>query len=345
MAKNIQLLDATLRDGGQGLEDLFKSGFSDKIFTEEVKHRTIDLLGSSNVDIIEIGTMGPSADDKSKFAIYQNVEDLSKYLPEKRNPNALYAGLYIGPDTAVNDIPEWNPTLVEGVRVILRYSELKKSLEYCAALSAKGYKVFVQPMLTMRYTDDELDMLINAANNMGAYACYFVDSYGYMQPSDIKRLFDYFDERLSKDICIGFHAHNNMNLAFSNVRYLLDIETERNIIIDSCATGMGQGAGNLQTELVVPYLNGNFGKNYDYDFILDICETLDNEMIPDDLWGYSVARLLPAVYKTAYKYGLMMRNKYHLTFRQMNKVLREMPDENRMRFTPQDLEMILDDLK
>ena len=345
MKKNIYLLDATLRDGGQGLEDLHKNGFSDKIFTEEVKHSTIGSLGNSNVDIIEIGTMGPSADDKSKFAIYQNVEELSKYLPEKRNPNALYAGLYIGPDTDVNEIPDWDPSLVEGIRVILRYSELQKSLDYCAALSAKGYKVFVQPMLTMRYTDAELDMVIQAANKMKAYACYFVDSYGYMQPQDVKRLFDYYDARLDKDIKIGFHAHNNMNLAFSNVQYFLNIDSDRNVIIDSCATGMGQGAGNLQTELIIPYLNENYGKNYDYDSVLDICEVLDNEMIPDDLWGYSVARLLPAVYKTAYKYGLMMRNKYHLSFRQMNKILREMPDANRMRFTPQDLESILENNK
>lgn len=345
MKKNIYLLDATLRDGGQGLEDLHKNGFSDKIFTEEVKHSTIGSLGNSNVDIIEIGTMGPSADDKSKFAIYQNVEELSKYLPEKRNPNALYAGLYIGPDTDVNEIPDWDPSLVEGIRVILRYSELQKSLDYCAALSAKGYKVFVQPMLTMRYTDAELDMVIKAANKMKAYACYFVDSYGYMQPQDVKRLFDYYDARLDKDIKIGFHAHNNMNLAFSNVQYFLNIDSDRNVIIDSCATGMGQGAGNLQTELIIPYLNENYGKNYDYDSVLDICEVLDNEMIPDDLWGYSVARLLPAVYKTAYKYGLMMRNKYHLSFRQMNKILREMPDANRMRFTPQDLESILENNK
>ena len=345
MKKNIYLLDATLRDGGQGLEDLHKNGFSDKIFTEEVKHSTIGSLGNSNVDIIEIGTMGPSADDKSKFAIYQNVEELSKYLPEKRNPNALYAGLYIGPDTDVNEIPDWDPSLVEGIRVILRYSELQKSLDYCAALSAKGYKVFVQPMLTMRYTDAELDMVIKAANKMKAYACYFVDSYGYMQPQDVKRLFDYYDARLDKDIKIGFHAHNNMNLAFSNVQYFLNIDSDRNVIIDSCATGMGQGAGNLQTELIIPYLNENYGKNYDYDSVLDICDVLDNEMIPDDLWGYSVARLLPAVYKTAYKYGLMMRNKYHLSFRQMNKILREMPDANRMRFTPQDLESILENNK
>ena len=345
MNKNIYLLDATLRDGGQGLEDLHKNGFSDKIFSEEVKHSTIESLGNSNVDIIEIGTMGPSVDDKSKFAIYQNVEELSKYLPKKRNPNALYAGLYIGPDTDVNEIPDWNPSLVEGIRVILRYSELQKSLDYCAALSAKGYKVFVQPMLTMRYTDAELDMVIQAANKMKAYACYFVDSYGYMQPLDVKRLFDYYDTRLDKDIKIGFHAHNNMNLAFSNVQYFLNIDSDRDVIIDSCATGMGQGAGNLQTELIIPYLNENYGKNYDYDSVLDICDVLDNEMIPDDLWGYSVARLLPAVYKTAYKYGLMMRNKYHLSFRQMNKILREMPDANRMRFTPQDLESILENNK
>ena len=345
MKKNIYLLDATPRDGGQGLEDLHKNGFSAKIFSEEIKHSTIESLGNSNVDIIEIGTMGPSADNKSKFAIYQNVEELSCYLPEKRNPNALYAGLYIGPDTDVNEIPDWNPSLVEGIRVILRYSELQKSLDYCAALSAKGYKVFVQPMLTMRYTDAELDMVIQAANKMKAYACYFVDSYGYMQPQDVKRLFDYYDARLNTDIKIGFHAHNNMNLAFSNVQYFLNIDSERDVIIDSCATGMGQGAGNLQTELIIPYLNEKYGKNYDYDPVLDICDVLDNEMIPDDLWGYSVARLLPAVYKTAYKYGLMMRNKYHLSFRQMNKILREMPDANRMRFTPQDLESILENNK
>lgn len=345
MGKNIYLLDATLRDGGQGLEDLHKNGFSDKIFTEEIKHSTIDSLGKSDVDIIEIGTMGPSADDKSMFAIYQNVEELSKYLPKNRNPKALYAGLYIGPDTDVNEIPDWNPSLVEGIRVILRYSELQKSLDYCAALSAKGYKVFVQPMLTMRYTNAELDMVIQAANEMKAYACYFVDSYGYMQPKDVKRLFDYYDARLNKEIKIGFHAHNNMNLAFSNVQYFLGLNSDRDVIIDSCATGMGQGAGNLQTELILPYLNQNFGKSYDYDSVLDICDVLDKEMIPNDLWGYSVARLLPAVYKTAYKYGLMMRNKYHLPFRQMNKILREMPNENRMRFTPQDLERILENNK
>ena len=42
MVRKIQLLDATLRDGGQGLEDLHKNGFSDKIFSEELKHNIIE---------------------------------------------------------------------------------------------------------------------------------------------------------------------------------------------------------------------------------------------------------------------------------------------------------------
>lgn len=341
MDKRVKLLDATLRDGGQGLDDLYNNNFSDKFFTEENKQKIINLLGQSNVDVIELGAMGQSDDDKSKFAIYQNIEELSKYLPVERDANKMYVGLYIGPDTDIDKVPDWNTSLVKGIRVILRYSELRKSLDYCSALAKKGYDIFVQPMLTMRYSDDELDLVLGMANDMGAYACYFVDSYGYMKPKDIQRIYEYYDARLNDDICIGFHAHNNMNLAYSNVISFLNIDTERELLIDSCATGMGQGAGNLQTELIIPYLNEHLCKNYKYDPILEICDILDQEMIPANLWGYSVTCLLPAIYKTAYKYALVMRNKYHLSFKQMNQILRDMPDDMRNRFTKDCLEKLI----
>lgn len=327
------------------MDDLSNNGLSEKFFSEEIKHSIISLLEQSDIDIIELGAMGPSIDNKSRFAIYQNIEELSQYIPSQRNPKTLYIGLYIGPDTDVDKIPEWNSELVKGVRVILRYSELRKSLDYCAALSKKGYQVFVQPMLTMRYSDEELDLVLGMANDMGAYACYFVDSYGYMQHKDIQRLFSYYDERLDKTIRIGFHAHNNMNLAYSNVISFLNIDTDRHLLIDACAIGMGQGAGNLQTELIVPYLNEHYGKFYNYEMILDICDILDNEMIPPNLWGYSVTRLLPAIYKTAYKYSIMMRNKYHLSFKDMSRILRVMPDNMRHRYTKENLEYLMQTIR
>ena len=98
----------------------------------------------------------------------------------------------------------------------------------------------------------------------------------------------------------------------------------------------------MQTELLIPYMNENFGKHYNYESVLEVCDYLDREMIPASLWGYSVTRLLPAVYKTAYKYALMMRNKYHLSFKEMNKILRYMPDDMRNRYTKENLESLID---
>lgn len=341
MNRYVQILDATLRDGGQCLEDLYSNGFSDKIFSEEAKHNTVASLEKAGIDIIELGSIGPSKDDKSAFAIYQNIEQLSAYLPVKRRENTMYVGLYIGPDTDIADIPDWNPSLVEGVRVILRYSELQKSLDYCAALAKKGYRVFVQPMLTMRYSNEELDLIIKASNDMGAYACYFVDSYGYMQPHDVKRLFDYYDAHLDRQIKVGFHAHNNMDMAFANVQSFIRMSEGRSIIIDSCVTGMGQGAGNMQTELLVPYINKMEGDKYGYEGILEVCDYLDENMIPTNLWGFSVTRLLPALYNTAYKYALIMRNRYKLSFTSINAVLQSMPDDMRNRYTQENIEQVL----
>ena len=45
MEKRIRLLDATLRNGGQGLDDQSNNGFSDRFYLEETKHKIIDPSG------------------------------------------------------------------------------------------------------------------------------------------------------------------------------------------------------------------------------------------------------------------------------------------------------------
>ena len=338
--KEILLLDCTLRDGGLGLEDADKNKISDLKFTNADILDTIENLRKSKVDIVELGSVEITDTARTGFAIYQNIEEISETMPQNRT-GQLYAALYRGPDTPLEDIPEWCPDLCEAVRVIIRYSELQKSLDFCAGLSKKGYKVFVQPMLTMRYTDDEVRQLIDAANGMGAYALYIVDSYGYMLPADIERLFLKYDKGLNKDIVIGFHAHNNMNLAFSNALSFINRETDRRLIVDSCALGMGQGAGNLQTEIIADYLNKNFEKSYDYGAVLDVCEIIE-KYCGEMLWGYSVTRLLPAIHKTAYKYAVSLRRHYRLTYREIDGILGRIPAELVHRYTPENTRKLLE---
>lgn len=337
---NVKILDCTLRDGGLGLEDAFKNQISVTTFDKIDYLNMIDNLKKSKIDIIELGSIEISDDDKTGYGIFQSIEDVSRMIPEQRVEGQMYVALYRGPDTPIEDIPEWNQSLVDGVRVIIRYSELKKSLDFCSALSEKGYKVFVQPMLTMRYTDEELDLIIRESNKMNAFAVYFVDSYGYMNFEDVNRLYNFYNEKLNPNIKIGFHAHNNMNMAYANAIELTRIANGRDIIIDSCAIGMGQGAGNLQTELIVSYLDDE--SKYDFNEILALCEIIEKYTdVP--AWGYSVTRMLPAIHKTAYKYSIVYRNKFKLSYVQINAIMKKMTPFDRMRYTLENAEKYLED--
>lgn len=343
MKAKLKVLDCTLRDGGQGLENLNSNGIKTEIFTNEDKIRIAELVRDSGIDIIEIGCMSVTCNNLEKFAVYHQIEDMAKFLPAKTNPNQIFTGLYIDPDTPIDMIPDATPDLVEGIRVILRYSQLQKSIDYCAALAKKGYKIFIQPMLTMRYSDDELKKLVYSANEMGAYALYFVDSFGYMHEKDVERLYHFYADELDPKIRIGFHAHNNMENAFSNAKYFIEKLMDRDCIVDSCAIGMGQGAGNLQTEVLTSYLNQKYGTHYDINNVLEVCDILE-KFRPHDMetWGYSPVRLVSALNDAAYKYAVAMKLQYNMSLVEINKTLTGIPEELRHRYTSDNLKKLFE---
>ncbi|MBT6113670.1 MAG: hypothetical protein HOH03_08680 [Candidatus Marinimicrobia bacterium] len=332
MNKKIEVLDCTLRDGGLALEDAMLVTGSKSSFKENTVLDFIKTMKSSLIDIVELGAIEITNKNQNEFSIYKSIEQVSKLILDNKPDNQMYVALFRGPDTPIEDIPEWNPSYCEGIRVIIRYSEINKSLNFCRSLAEKGYKVFVQPMLTMRYNNRELDTLINEANELGAYALYLVDSYGYMDSNDVLKLFRFFDKGLNDKIRIGFHSHNNMNLAFSNVCEFVGQKSNRSIIVDSTIMGMGQGAGNIQTELLIPYLNDLNSNNYNFYSVLDACEIID-PFWKHNLWGYSVLNLLPALSKTAYKYSSSLRKKHKLSYAQIHKILSNIPEELRHRYT------------
>ena len=339
--ENIQLLDATLRDGGQGLEDAYRNKIDAGEFSDFQVKSIINDLQDSRIEIIELGSMKITDEVLIKYNVFKGIEQVSTLIPKNQfGNNPFFVALYNGPDTPYDDIPEWHPGLCQGVRLIIRYSEIDKSLQFCEMLSSKGYSVFIQPMLTMRYTDEELEKIVNSANKMNAYALYIVDSYGYMMPSDIARIYKFYNKRLKPNIRIGFHSHNNMNLAFSNTLSFIEHATSRNIIVDSTIIGMGQGSGNVQTELLTYYMNEHYGKNYQYNPILDACEIIETFLNPS-IWGYSVTRLLPAIHKTAYKYAISLRNYYHLSLVQINDLFSHMPNDMRHRYTEENVILLL----
>lgn len=340
----IKILDCTLRDGGQGLEDADKNNIPLKYYEENEVKQIVDLYTKTNIDIVELGSLEITHESKKRFCTYKSIEEISETIPEGDH-SQMFVALFRGPDTDMDEIPDYRYGLCEGIRVILRYSELEKSIEFCAGLSRKGYKVFVQPMLTMRYTDEQLEYLVNAANEMHAYALYFVDSYGYMTEKDVNRLFAFYNSRLNPNIAIGFHAHNNMDMAVANaIAFLHNSKDKRNLIVDACAQGIGQGAGNLQTEIIAHYLNENYSKEYRIETILEICEQIEKHNI-NGLWGYSLTKFVPAKNKTAYKYAVTLKNKYNLSIYEIEELLSQIPEDLRHRYTEKNTEELIRRIK
>jgi 4-hydroxy 2-oxovalerate aldolase len=64
------------------------------------------------------------------------------------------------------------------------------------------------------------------------------------------------------DVPLGFHGHNNLELALINTLTALDNGVE---IVDATITGMGRGAGNLKTELLLTVLNTQKKLELDYN--------------------------------------------------------------------------------
>ena len=64
MSNRIQILDCTLRDGGLGLEDSKKNKISSMQFDLDSVNDIIDKLAKSKVDIIELGSIEISEENK-----------------------------------------------------------------------------------------------------------------------------------------------------------------------------------------------------------------------------------------------------------------------------------------
>lgn len=337
MTHNIQLLDCTLRDGGLALNQS-DEGWSVQ-FSEEQMQIIAQCLEHAKVDVIEIGMVQHNAKGLSKYAIFDDISELSTYIPA--NSNALYAAFFHGPDIPLDQIPRWNPLLCKLIRMSIRYSQLDKSLQYCSKLREKGYEISIQPTVTMQYTREELLKIAHAANEMSAYAVYIVDSYGCLTESHLKWIYDLLDDELNKDIFIGFHGHNNARCALNNTLFLLNYSGERGMIVDSCCTGMGQGAGNLETEVIINYMNKQYGKKYDFLSVLKVCDVM-REFWPQSFWGYSPVISISAMYEMAYQYAAALHKKYHLSLCEIASILQCAPVQLKYRYTEDNLNTIID---
>lgn len=317
--KEVHVLDCTLRDGGYC--NSWNFGF------DNIKKVTKGLM-DANVDIVECGFLTNKINYCSDSTKFTKIEQITNVLPN--NKDKLFVAMINYGEYDINDIPPRSESTIDGIRVAFSKKNLVPALDLCRKIKDKGYLVFVQAMVSLSYTDEEFLSLINEANSFEPYAFYIVDSFGMMKGKDLVRLFYMIEHNLNPKIWIGFHSHNNMQLAYSNAQLLVNIQTNRNIIIDSSIMGMGRGAGNLNTELFLGFLNESINKNYSIVPLLEIIDKIISNFYSKNYWGYSLPNYISAKNNAHPNYAGYLDSKKTLTFENINEIFEMMDDEKKV---------------
>jgi len=240
----------------------------------------------------------------------------------------------------INSIPLKENSKVDGIRLAFHKKDITQALVAAKKIIASGYSLFLQPMVTKNYNEIEFISLVKHANALKVYAFYIVDSFGSMSLEELRNYTDMADKYLDKEIKLGYHSHNNMQLAFSNAIDLCSRQLDRSLIIDSSIYGMGRGAGNLNTELIADYLNMH--KKYKYE-VMPLLEVIDEILayyFKKKPWGFSLSQYLSASLDCHPNYASYLIDKKTTYISDIKQVLSKLPIENKNSFNRQ----IVDDL-
>ncbi len=311
------LLDCTLRDGGY----INKWAYSDEAIIDIIRN-----LIDAGLDFLEVGYINPEG-NVGNSTQFNSIERIEEYLPKDRK-NCIFLAMADVQQFSIKSLTQHTGRSIEGIRIVFYKYQVKEALELAKAVKAMGYRLFMQPMVTIDYSIDEYAKLVQNIDKLNPDAVSIVDSFGYMLKEDFRRYFRVLDNLLGEEVIIGFHSHNNMNLAFITAQDILEYKTSRRLIIDSSLYGIGRGAGNLNTELIANYYNMTLGNKYNIKLILDLIGRHIMPIYKQRAWGYSPYLFITGLYHYHPNYaGYLLEEHSEVTVSQFLEFLKTIPEE------------------
>lgn len=329
---DIKLLDCTLRDGGYVV---------DGKFGEQRIRGIIAKLVNAHVDIIECGFLRRT-DHKSGESVFQFPAEAENYLPPQNADRADYALMYDAGRYNVSELPPYTGGAMRGVRDCFHKNFLEQAMQDAEMLVQKGYRTYIQPTGIVGYTKEELLRLIERVNRIHPYSFSLVDTFGSLYKDDVVQLTDIVAENLDPEIYMGFHSHNNLQLSFALTQDFIDrcAAKGRNIIVDSTLYGMGRGAGNTNTELLMDFLNRKYHKEYNIDEVLDLLDIYLKSYIQKQEWGYTIPYFIAGKYSSHVDNINYLLDKGNIQAKDIRQIISEMTREERKHYHADILERL-----
>jgi 4-hydroxy 2-oxovalerate aldolase len=237
MTAAFRLTDSTLRDGSHAIRHRFT--------TEQVRD-VVTSLDAAGVPVIEVSHGDGLGGSSFNYGFSSTSEmDLLEVAVAART-RAKIAILMLPGIGIREDLRHARGLGVDVARIATHCTEADISEQHLKLAKELGMETVGFLMMSHMIPPAELLEQAQKMASYGADCVYVVDSAGAMTIDDARARVNTLKGGL--DCQVGIHAHNNLSLAVANSMAALEEGADQ---IDGCTTGLGAGAGNCPTEILV----------------------------------------------------------------------------------------------
>ncbi len=234
-----RLTNSTLRDGSHALAHQF---------TEEQVAAVARALDRAGVPVIEVSHGDGLGGSSFNYGFSKRDERDLIGAAARAVTHAKIAVLLIPGIGIADDLIEVHERGASIARIATHCTEADISIQHLEMARKLGMETVGFLMMAHMTEPDALLKQARIMEAAGAQCVYVVDSAGAMTTPNardrIKALKDGLDPRTQ----VGIHAHHNLALSVANSMAALEEGADQ---VDGCARGMGAGAGNCPTEILV----------------------------------------------------------------------------------------------
>jgi len=266
----MKILDCTLRDGGY---------YTNWDFSKDLVNTYVSAFNHLPVDYLEVGYRSIMMNEYLGEYFYSPVYILEEIRKKSQKKIVIILNEKDIRPEHVEKLLRPCVGLVDMVRIALDPQQLKRALLLAAEIRKLNFEVGFNIMYMSKWKQDRTFVdEIRFADEVADYF-YLVDSYGGVYPNDVRETIDLVRQRTKCKL--GFHGHNNLELALINTLTAIECGVD---IVDATVTGMGRGAGNLKTELLLTALNAKDGLAVDFDALSRVVDAF-NKLNRIHEWG------------------------------------------------------------
>jgi 4-hydroxy 2-oxovalerate aldolase len=267
--RSYRLTDSTLRDGSHALRHQFTPAQAAAI---------AGALDAAGVPVIEISHGDGLGGSSFNYGFSGTDERELMRAAAGAVTRAKLAVLLIPGIGLARDLDAVHEIGVSVARIATHCTEADIAPQHLRRAKDLGMETVGFLMMSHMLEPRKLLEQARIMEDAGADTVYVVDSAGAMTTHDARARVAELKAGLRAETKVGIHAHNNLSLAVANTIGALEEGVDH---VDGCSRGLGAGAGNCPTEVLIA-VSDKLGWQTGVDAmrIMDVAEDVVRPVMP-----------------------------------------------------------------